>query len=415
MLSNTLALKEPLPQDDSRSLPGEPIRGAADNSYLQRFTVTYEYPVVFTRGLFSPENPVFADALRRHAPGQRHKFAVFIDDGLAGTSADRQSAIEAYAAAHASSLELLARPEFVHGGEQCKNDPALVERLQRRLVDLGLDRHSFVVAIGGGAVLDLIGYVAATVHRGVRHVRVPTTVLSQNDSGVGVKNGVNAFGQKNLLGTFVPPFAVLNDADFLDGLMVREKRAGLAEAVKVALIRDPLFFRWLESNVDRLRAFDPDTLDYAVRRCAELHMTQIAKGGDPFERGSARPLDFGHWAAHKLELLTKHSLRHGEAVAIGIALDSRYSVLTGLLAEGEDRRILKLLQALGLPTWDPALEQRNGSGEIAILRGLREFKEHLGGELTITLLEACGRGVEVHTMDEALISEAVAWLKSSAV
>lgn len=416
MLPSTLALRMPLPAEEREAaFVAPPARnGFADNSYLQRFTVTYEYPVVFTRGLFAPGNPVFADTLRRQAPDQKHKFAVFIDDGLAGTAADRQGQIEAYAAAHADTIELIARPEFVRGGERCKNDPALVERLQRRLVDLSLDRHSFVVAIGGGAVLDLIGYVSATVHRGVRHVRVPTTVLSQNDSGVGVKNGVNAFGQKNLLGTFVPPFAVLNDAAFLDGLADREKRAGLSEAIKVALIRDPKFFDWLEANVDGLRAFEPAAMDYAVRRCAELHMAQIANGGDPFERGSARPLDFGHWSAHKLELLTQHALRHGEAVAIGIALDARYSVLSGLLAPGEDTRILRLLQALGLPTWDPALDMRDATGEIAVLRGLRDFKEHLGGELTITLLRSCGKGIEVHAMDEALIDEAMAWLKRSA-
>jgi 3-dehydroquinate synthase len=149
-----------------------------------------------------------------------------------------------------------------------------------------------------------------------------------------------------------------------------------------------------------------------IRRCAELHMRQIAKGGDPFETGSARPLDFGHWSAHRLEAMTRHHLRHGEAVAIGIALDARYSVTAGLLEAGAEERICALLEHLGFRLWHPALSARDTSGRLLILQGLSEFREHLGGELTVTLLEAIGRGVEVHEMDEARIVEAIAWLES---
>jgi 3-dehydroquinate synthase len=150
---------------------------------------------------------------------------------------------------------------------------------------------------------------------------------------------------------------------------------------------------------------------WMIRRCAELHMRQIAQGGDPFETGSARPLDFGHWAAHKLEGLTRHHLRHGEAVAIGIALDARYSVLAGLLAPGEELRIAALLEHLGFRLYHPALAQRQGGdGPLAVLAGLREFREHLGGELTVTLIDAIGSGVEVNRMDHALIEQAIGWL-----
>ena len=384
-------------------------RGAT-HTYVQRFNVTYEYPVAFTRDLFTPVNSVFAETLALQEPNRCHKIAVFIDDGLRSSHADLPTRIADYAAARPRAMELVAVPEFVTGGERCKNDPALVERLQRRLIDLGLDRHAFVVAIGGGALLDLVGYVAATVHRGIRHIRVPTTVLAQNDAGVGVKNGVNAFGQKNILGTFAPPFAVLNDAVFLDQLDDRDKRAGMAEAVKVALIRDGAFFAWLERNAVDLRAFRPNAIDYLIRRCAELHMAQIASGGDPFERGSARPLDYGHWSAHKLELLTGHALRHGEAVAIGLALDARYSVLSGHLPEGDDLRVWNLLSTLGLPLFNPMLKAVDSQGHHKLLRGLREFREHLGGELTITLLAALGRGIEVNEMDEGLILRAIDWL-----
>jgi 3-dehydroquinate synthase len=387
----------------------QPRESAA--AHYQRLRVEFEYPVYFTRAVFDPDNPIFARAVARAEPGKRHRFAVFIDSGVAQSWPELEMQIAAYAARHAGQLELVASPEQVTGGEAAKNEPALITTLQRRLLELAIDRHAYVIAIGGGAVLDTVGYVAATTHRGVRHVRVPTTVLAQNDSGVGVKNSVNAFGVKNFVGTFAPPFAVLNDFDFLATLEHRDKIAGMAEAVKVALIRDADFFGWLEANAEGLAAFDNDAAETLIRRCAELHMRHIATSGDPFESGSARPLDFGHWAAHKLESLSAHALRHGEAVAIGMALDTRYSVLQGLLPEGRDKRVCALLEHLGFRLWHPAMEQRAGGGTLALLGGLREFREHLGGELTVTLLADIGCGVEVHIIEEAAVRRVIDWLK----
>ena len=379
--------------------------------YLQSFSVPYEYPVYFTEHLFARDNPVFRDTLLRREQARQHRLVVFIDSNVAAAFPALTHDIAGYAGLHGEVMRLLAPPEVVAGGEQVKNDPALLTRLQHRLVDLGVDRHAFVVGIGGGAFLDLIGYVAASTHRGIRHIRVPTTVLAQNDSGVGVKNGVNAFGVKNLLGSFAPPFAVLNDADFLRTLHPRDKIAGVAEAVKVALIRDRVFFEWLEASAAALRACEGPAMSRMIRRCAELHMRQIAKGGDPFETGSARPLDYGHWAAHKLETLTAHELRHGEAVAIGLALDARYSVQVGLLPAGGEDRVHALLKRLGFHLWHPALESRDADGQWLLLRGLQEFREHLGGELTITLLRDLGVGVEVHQMDADGILRALVWLR----
>jgi len=379
--------------------------------YLQSFSVPYEYPVYFTEHLFAHDNPVLRETILRREPSRRHRLAVFIDSNVAASFPSLAHDIAGYADVHADAMQLVAHPEVAPGGEHVKNDPALVPVLQRRLVELGIDRHAFVVGIGGGAFLDLVGYVAASTHRGIRHIRVPTTVLAQNDSGVGVKNGINAFGVKNLLGAFAPPFAVLNDADFLRTLQPRDKIAGIAEAVKVALIRDRVFFEWLEVKADALRACEAAAMNRMIRRCAELHMRQIAHGGDPFETGSARPLDYGHWSAHKLEALTAHELRHGEAVAIGLALDARYSVQVGLLAPGAELRVRALLKRLGFHLWHSALESRDHDGRYQLLRGLEEFREHLGGELTITLLRDLGVGEEVHRMDAQEILRALGWLR----
>ena len=385
--------------------------GQADIAW-QRFSVPFDYPVAFTRGLFAPGNPLLADMLARREPAKRHRCLVFLDDNLARARPGLAAGIEAYAAAHASRMTLAAPVETVPGGEKIKTELAWIEGIQNRIHRLGIDRHSFVVAVGGGAVLDAVGLAAATAHRGVRHVRVPSTTLAQNDSGVGVKNAVNLHGYKNFVGTFAPPWAVLNDFDLLASLPRRERIAGLAEAVKVALIRDRAFFEWIESHADRLVAFEPAAEERMIRECARLHMRQIAQGGDPFEQGSARPLDFGHWVAHRLEALTHHHLRHGEAVAIGIALDSRYSVLAGLLPPGADERIAALLEHLGFRIWHPALTRADEAGRPAVLRGLAEFREHLGGELTVTLLAGIGTGREVHEIDTALMMQAAGWLRA---
>lgn len=375
------------------------------------FAVPYSYPAVFTRGLFDPANPHLVNAVAGDRT-EKPRCVVLIDDGLAHSDPSLEKRVSAYFLAHSNRMVLLEAPKVLPGGEVIKGDFAEILNLYRMFLRNGVDRHSYVIAIGGGAVLDAVGFAAATAHRGLRHIRVPTTVLSQNDSGVGVKNAINFDGVKNYVGTFAPPHAVLNDFDFLNALPRRERIAGISEAIKVALIRDLAFFDWLERNADALARFEPKAEEYMVRRSAELHSRQITKGGDPFETGSARPLDFGHWSAHKLEGITKYALRHGEAVAIGIALDTRYSVLSGRLSAGEDDRVVTLLDRIGLPTWHDVLEQRDPEGELLVLEGLREFQEHLGGALTVTLLQKIGTGVEVHEINPQLVREAIAWLKS---
>jgi 3-dehydroquinate synthase len=381
---------------------------------VQSFDISYEYPVVFTRDAFSSGNRSLIDALSRREGDKLHRCGIFVDEGVLAALPDLADQISTYASFHAKHLKIVGKLVPVAGGERCKNDPEMISSLLEKFSELAIDRHSFVIAIGGGAVLDAVGYAAAIFHRGVRHIRLPTTVLSQDDSGVGVKNAVNFLGLKNLIGTFAPPWAIINDSAFIDCLPAREKRAGMAEAVKVALIRDANFFRWIESNTAALAQFSRPHLEHLIKDCAELHMRQIRLGGDPFESGSARPLDFGHWSAHKLEHLTRNEVNHGEAVAIGIALDTRYSVTAGLLPEGDDERVIRVLERLGFTLWHDALRQKNPKGQLSLMQGLADFQEHLGGELTITLLADIGRGIEVHEMNAERINRCIDWLQRQA-
>ncbi len=384
------------------------------STHVQRITLTYDYPVYFTRDVFAPDNADLVEAISRREPERRHRVLVVVERAVADARPRTLEEVHGYAARHHERLTLVAEPLVVEGGEAVKNDPDEVRRLQERLNALGMDRQSFVVVVGGGALLDMAGYAAATAHRGVRVVRVPTTVLAQDDAGVGVKNGINMFGKKNFLGTFAPPFAVLNDAAFLDTLSTRDKVAGMAEAVKVALIRDAAFFDWLVSHAGELAACAPEALDHLIRRSARLHLDHIATSGDPFELGSARPLDFGHWAAHKLESLSSYRLRHGEAVAIGMALDAIYSARAGLLQDDVLEPVLRLLERLGLSLWDETLELVGAGGRPRILDGLTEFREHLGGELSITFLAKIGWGIEAHSVSEDLVLEAMEALRHRA-
>jgi 3-dehydroquinate synthase len=371
--------------------------------------VQFEHRVHFTRGLFAPSNSLLQTVLAQ--PGRVPKVLAVLDEGLAQARPDLAGAIETYFSGLRGQVALVSPPLIIEGGERAKMSYFHVSEIHSQIERHHIDRHSCVLGLGGGALLDVAGLAASTAHRGVRHVRVPTTVLSQNDSGVGLKNGINAFGKKNFIGTFAPPWAVINDFDFLATLSARDKRAGYSEAIKVALVRDGAFFDSLERDADLLAAFQPQALQRMIHRSAELHVDHIARGGDPFESGSARPLDFGHWSAHKLEQLSDYQIRHGEAVAIGLALDVIYSRNIGLLEAACAGRILALLRKLGFELFANELLHLDAEHQPMLLKGLEEFREHLGGELTLTMLRGIGAGVEVHEIILPKMLESLAELQ----
>jgi 3-dehydroquinate synthase len=381
----------------------------------QEFLVPVRYPVYFTTGLFTPSNPLLRDLVAAAAAEDGPaRIAVVLDRGVERAHPRLVDALNAYCTEHQGQLQLSTPVLVVPGGEAIKNERRHLDKILETINAAALCRHSYLIAIGGGAVLDAAGFAAATAHRGIRLIRVPTTVLSQDDSAMGVKNGINAFGKKNYLGTFAPPFAVINDVTFLSTLSDRDWRGGVTEAIKAALIRDRRFFELLEARAAKLLDRDLPAMAEVIRRSAELHLNHIATGGDPFEQGSSRPLDFGHWAAHKLEQTTNHRLGHGEAVGIGIALDTTYSHLAGFLPEAEWRRVINLLLAVGVQIYTPALDDHLETPEDrgCILGGLAEFQEHLGGRLTIMLLKSIGDPFDVHDIRPDLVARSIATLKT---
>jgi 3-dehydroquinate synthase len=360
--------------------------------------VTFKHRVVFTRDAFAPQQTDLAEILRE---GGGRRAMVLIEAAVAVAWPGLLEEVSAFFARQ----ELDYRgAHILPGGEPVKADDSGVRETWRLIDAAHLDRHSYLLAIGGGAFLDSVGFAAATAHRGVRLVRFPTTTLSQDDSGVGVKCAINAFGKKNWIGAFAVPFAVINDFRFLHSQCEKTRRAGLIEAVKVALVKDGSFFEWIESNRLGLAELEPAVLEACVEKSALLHARHITQGGDPFETGSSRPLDFGHWAAHKLEALTGYQLSHAPAVAIGLALDTLYSVRSGLAPESLVKRVFPVLSALRFEMYHEALDWRDEFGKRRVLEGLDEFREHLGGELTVLMLQGIGRGVDIHRMDPAILA-----------
>lgn len=374
----------------------------------QSFNVAYQYPVHFTNGLFAVNNPLLRQFLEVHSSRAETKVLVVVDEGVMRHHKGLWAQINTYFKV-IPTVALVKDFMAVCGGEEAKNDHQVVDRVIAAVDREGIDRHSYVVAIGGGAVLDAVGYAAAIAHRGIRHIRIPTTVLSQNDSGIGVKNGINYLGKKNFMGTFCPPFAVFNDFSFLHTLSHRAWLSGISEAIKVALIKDADFFEWIVQHTDKLYNREAKAMEHLIYRCAELHLQHIASS-DPFEFGSSRPLDFGHWSAHKLEQLSGFEVMHGEAVSIGIALDTTYSYLAGHLSHSDMQRIIGVMQELNLPVFHPLIEA--GEDQHPLLVGLEEFREHLGGRLTIMLLRGIGKGMEVNDMDTSRIIAAADMLQN---
>ena len=375
--------------------------------YDFQIPLTFKHRIVFTRDVFGAGLQDLAEVFADAAGDKRG--LILIEDAVAYAWPRLESSVREGLSSIGFEIANLA---VLPGGERVKADDAMVREVWSLIDAAHLDRHSFVVAIGGGAFLDAAGFAAATAHRGMRLVRVPTTTLAQCDSGVGVKCAINRFGKKNWIGSFAVPFAVVNDFVFLQSLDPATRRAGLIEAVKVALVKDREFFEWIEARLEGLAALDMPMLESCIERSAMLHARHIAEGGDAFESGSSRPLDFGHWAAHKLESMTGAELSHAPAVAIGLALDVRYSVEVGLAPPTLAERVLSLISGLGLETFHPALDWRDECGHRILLGGLEEFREHLGGRLTVLMLKDIGRGEDVHDFDFEVLDRCIGQLGS---
>ncbi len=365
------------------------------------FEVPFQHRLRFTRDVFGADQQVLLDLLEGSGE-QQPRVQVWIDEFVAEANPELKSRIRKFARQHSERFSLVGNIQVCPGGEAVKNDVHVIERMLKCIHAADLDRRSYIVVIGGGAVLDAVGFAAAIAHRGIRLIRLPTTTLAQADSGVGVKNSINLFSKKNWLGTFAVPWAVVNDETLLESLPDRDFRCGFSEAIKVSMLKDADEFARIEAGAVAIASRDMSVAGPVIRRSALLHLEHITRGGDPFEALEARPLDFGHWSAHKLEPMTNFELRHGEAVAIGVAVDTVYSSLVHGLPAADASRVLQTLRRLGLTLDHPALHLTD-----ELFGGLEEFRQHLGGRLTLTMVPRFGSKLDVHEVNRPRMLEAI--------
>lgn len=368
-----------------------------DDPTPQSIDISFSVPQVhrlrFTHDILSEDRQVLLDLLESPAE-QPARVQVWCDENVAAARPELQQRIDALLASEPERVRRASRMQIVPGGEAVKNDIHILERMLKVFNAAELDRWSYVIAIGGGAMLDAVGFAAAIAHRGIRLIRLPTTTLAQADSALGVKNGVNLFQKKNWIGSFCTPWAVVNDTALLSTLPTRDFRCGFAESVKVALLKSSELLDTICADAKKIDDRQMDSALPIIRETALCHLRHITQGGDPFEQLEARPLDYGHWSAHKLETMTNFEMRHGEAVAIGVAIDTVYSARTLGLRDESVRKVLQCLADLGFSLNHPALANRE-----ELRQGLEEFRQHLGGRLTLTMLQQVGQPIEIHEVD----------------
>lgn len=364
------------------------------------FAVAFRHRLRFTHDVFGADSQILADLLEA-SEGRIPRVQFWLDEHVAIANPDLKQRIHSFARRHGERFQVVGHPQVVQGGEAVKNEIHILERMLKVLNEADMDRRSYVVVVGGGAVLDAVGFATAIAHRGLRLIRIPTTTLAQADSGIGVKNSVNLFQKKNWLGTFAVPWGVVNDRLLLESLSDRDFRCGFSEAVKVSLLKDADFFERILVNAQSI-AQRGESCWSVIEDSARWHLRHITNGGDPFEMLEARPLDYGHWSAHKLEAMSQFELRHGEAVGIGVAVDTVYSSLVHGLAPEDANRVLLALERLGLLIDHPTLGRTD-----ELFLGLEEFRQHLGGRLTLTMLEGIGRPINVHQVDRLQMVDAI--------
>ncbi|MER6327418.1 sedoheptulose 7-phosphate cyclase [Streptomyces coelicoflavus] len=355
------------------------------------------YRVDLTTGVFDQENPLLARALM----GRR--VVAFVSPTIEGLHGDR---LRAYLNAHVDPGDWSVHT--LRTGEQHKT-LAAAEDVCATAKAAGLDRHGVMLAVGGGIVADVVGFAASMYARGVRYVKVNTTLVGQVDVGVGVKTGVNALRTKNMLGAYHPAHASINDPAFLTTLPPREIRCGLAEIVKMAVILDEELLRTLEDHPDVFLgrpSADGRLEEYVLRTSMRLMMEELCP--NLREHELARLVDFGHTFSPVIETAGNHRLEHGEAVAVDMALSAHIARLLGLADADTCERIVRLLRRIGLPVFDTL----TCTPELMI-HALRASWERRGRKLHLVVPTAPGKATfveELGDVPESLLRTALSAL-----
>ena len=329
------------------------------------------YPIYVSRGIISVIGKIFKDL------GCSQKCLMITDKTVGGL----------YGGMVQSSLTecgFFIHTVIIEDGEASKS-LSVAEKIYGKALGCGLDRNSIIVALGGGVVGDLAGFIASTYMRGIPYVQVPTSLLAQVDSSVGGKVAVNYQQVKNLIGAFYQPAAVLIDPMALDSLPAREFKSGMAEVIKYGAIWDPGLFAVLEKQVHDVLNLDPDIIENMVLRSCEIKAEVVS--ADEREKGLRSILNFGHSFGHAVEVLGGlNILKHGESVAVGMCMAARTAHLMGSLSKEDADRIVSIVASYGLPTRPPFEINPNSLQEIML-----KDKKNRGKKTALVLPEMIGK------------------------
>ncbi len=383
----------------------------SDPLILHKLSHPIAYPVVFTENVFDPDNRALVDALDRLKENRVHRAMVFIDSNVADAQPELIQQIIQYFEAHGDDIELAEEPRVIPGGEIIKNDMDVVGPMISAMIDAHLCRHSYAIIVGGGAVLDTVGLAASLMRRGIRVVRIPTTLYAQINAGLGLEVSVNFDGRKNSVGAFAPPFAVINDWQFFYSLPDRDWLSGVTEAFRLAILFDGEWFDELYSMLNVLPQRRSEDLAYVLSRTAQIYLGALESASDPLEEHSGRPLDLGHWSAYKLESISAFEIPHAEATAMGVLIDACYASRQGWLSNADFERIYTAYAQLGVPLWFPELEEVSADGNLSIFHGIPDFQEHKGGILSIPFPTGLGSTRQEYLIDLAVMEEVFEQLK----
>ena len=290
---------------------------------------------------------------------------------------------------------------FVKSGESSKSFEIL-EKTIAELLDNGIERSDTLIALGGGVIGDLAGFISSIIYRGINFIQIPTTLLAQVDSSVGGKTAINVKQGKNLVGSFFQPKAVITDVNYLSSLSDREIKCGISEIIKYGIIGDKSFFYWLKENISKLKKLDHECLIHAIEKSCQMKADIVQK--DEKEKGERALLNLGHTFGHALEKhFTKDGvLLHGEAVAIGMAYAAKFSFNIGVLEQDECDMIIDLISDSGLPT-----SINDIKGEITkqeILNLMMYDKKRVNQKNTLILIKKIGESfINKNITDEEII------------
>ena len=373
-----------------------------------KFTVPCEYSVKFTRNMFGDDNGVLGEIVG--ADGKAEPRVVLVADrAVVENTPDLGKKIGKYFKDH--GIKLAAKPYVVNGGEINKtNGMTTVRQITELVADSALGRDGFMLAIGGGALLDAAGYAAASFNRGARIIRVPTTLLSQCSGACFPSVGTNVLNRKDSNSIFAVPFASVVDFDFLKTLPDAVRQEGVSEAVKIAVATDAKFLDWIGKNAEKISSGDEETLEELIRRSAALHVDVIAKNKNPIGSDAERIFEFGLWSAHRIEALGRFRIPHGAALAVGLCIDAAYSVAKNMVSE-EDADIVgetlaKCGALNGIDRIAPILDRADD-----ILWGITEFRQHTGGLPMFP--KPLGKAADVESVDTEKMKEIIADLRKT--